>query len=77
MTFNMTNKADYSVVCRFHLFGRVMTNDCIHAFGLSDFLYKDVNDCEDINDLVVTAPNDTAYKRWSCHSGLKLLCKLC
>ena len=23
------------------------------------------------------APNDTAYKWWSCHSGLKLLCKLC
>ena len=23
------------------------------------------------------APNDTAYKRWSRHSGLKLLCKLC
>ena len=23
------------------------------------------------------APNDTAYKRWSCHSGLKLLWKLC
>ena len=23
------------------------------------------------------APNDTAYKRWSCHSGFKLLCKLC
>ena len=22
-------------------------------------------------------PNDTAYKRWSCHSGLKLLYKLC
>ena len=22
-------------------------------------------------------PNDTAYKRWSCHSGFKLLCKLC
>ena len=22
------------------------------------------------------APNDTAYKRWSCHSELKLLCKL-
>ena len=22
-------------------------------------------------------PNDTVYKRWSCHSGLKLLCKLC
>ena len=23
------------------------------------------------------APNDTAYKRWSYHRGLKLLCKLC
>ena len=23
------------------------------------------------------APNDTAYKRWSCHSGHKLLCKWC
>ena len=23
------------------------------------------------------APNDIAYKRWSCHSVLKLLCKLC
>ena len=23
------------------------------------------------------APNDTAYKRWSCHIGLKLLCILC
>ena len=23
------------------------------------------------------APNDTTYKRWSCHSGFKLLCKLC
>ena len=22
-------------------------------------------------------PNDTAYKRWSCHRGYKLLCKLC
>ena len=28
-------------------------------------------------DLMVEAPNDTAYKRWSCHSGFKLLCKLC
>ena len=23
------------------------------------------------------APNDTAYKRWSCQSGYKQLCKLC
>ena len=26
---------------------------------------------------LLPAPNDTAYKRWSCHSELKLLCKLC
>ena len=25
----------------------------------------------------IMAPNDIAYTRWSCHSGLKLLCKLC
>ena len=29
------------------------------------------------NACAVLASNDTAYKRWSCHSGLKLLCKLC
>ena len=27
--------------------------------------------------LIHAAPNDTAYKRCSCHSGFKLLCKLC
>ena len=32
---------------------------------------------EEVDDVVPLAPNDTAYKRWSCHSGLKLLCKLC
>ena len=26
---------------------------------------------------IFLAPNDTASKRWSCHSGLKLLCELC
>ena len=28
-------------------------------------------------DCGLLAPNDTAYKRWSCHKGHKLLCKLC
>ena len=32
---------------------------------------------DEIGDELYEAPNDTAYKRWSCHSGLKLLCKLC
>ena len=30
-----------------------------------------------MDEEVQQAPNDTAYKRWSCHSGHKLLCKLC
>ena len=29
------------------------------------------------SDVNAVAPNDTAYKRWSCHSGLKLRWKLC
>ena len=28
-------------------------------------------------EYIKQSPNDTAYKRWSCHSGFKLLCKLC
>ena len=32
---------------------------------------------EDMDELMIEAPNDTAYKRWSCHIGLKLLCKFC
>ena len=28
-------------------------------------------------DMIYLAPNDTAHKQWSCHSELKLLCKLC
>ena len=34
------------------------------------------NEGDDVDDKL-EAPNDTAYKRWSCHNGLKLLCKLC
>ena len=30
-----------------------------------------------VDEETTKAPNDTAYKRWSCHSGFKLLCKLC
>ena len=30
-----------------------------------------------VEDAIGDHPNDTAYKRWSCHSGFKLLCKLC
>ena len=41
---------------------------------LSDICDKSY-DSEEENE--TAAPNDTAYKRWSCHSELKLLCKLC
>ena len=31
----------------------------------------------DIRRWMITNKSVTAYKRWSCHSGFKLLCKLC
>ena len=34
--------------------------------------YIDVCYCD-----MFSVVNDTAYKQWSCYSGLKLLCKLC
>ena len=55
---------------------------CVHpvavlnaAFCMTCSLLMLVEDA--IGDHTEEAPNDTAYKRWSCHSGLKLLCKLC
>ena len=54
------------------------TRDCITVrlrlsvmVAISDQTYNSTRE-----DTAV-APNDTAYKRWSCHSGFKLLCKLC
>ena len=44
-------------------------------YGVCDFVVLSV--VEVCADYVGVAPNDTAYKRWSCHSGFKLLCKLC
>ena len=38
---------------------------------------QSINRDKEVADVKTNAPNDTAYKRWSCHSGLKLLCKLC
>ena len=38
---------------------------------------KGVLEWGNVPEEVPMAPNDTAYKRWSCHSELKLLCKLC
>ena len=32
---------------------------------------------DSMDEYEIMAPNDTAYKRWSCHSGINLLCKLC
>ena len=32
---------------------------------------------EVMEHVLLEAPNDTTYKRWSCHSRHKLMCKLC
>ena len=55
---------------------------CVHpvavlnaAFCMTCSLLMLVEDT--IGDHTEEAPNDTAYKRWSCHSGLNLMCKLC
>ena len=36
-----------------------------------------VEQCDNDADTSIVAPNDTAYKWWSCHSRQELLCKLC
>ena len=46
-------------------------NNTVRPDGPNDTLRLNVDEARDM------APNDTAYKRWSYHSGLKLLCKLC
>ena len=53
----------YFLMCTFPLF-------CMYVMcltSLTDYFY----------DRHYLAPNETAYKRWSRHSGHKLLCKLC
>ena len=55
----------------FPILFNIYTNDQPLHSGTHNFIYA--------NDLCVTqsTPNDTAYKRWSCHGGYKLLGKLC
>ena len=36
-----------------------------------------VNVMLSLTSVMSLAPNDTTYKRWSCHSSPKMLCKLC
>ena len=65
-----------------------MLLEYIAYFIIQQFMTKGINlplnrlelDLLDDNgkdQLIDEAPNDTSYKRWICHSGLKLLCKLC
>ena len=44
--------------------------------GREIYIYRD-SDREIWRELGGEAPNDTAYKWWSCDSGYKLLCTLC
>ena len=38
---------------------------------------EEVEKLRGLMNKILTTPNDTAYTRWSCQSGLKPLCKLC
>ena len=46
----------------------------VRSEDFSDIIRMRKNDGD---DAVKPAPNDTDYKRWSSHSGYKLLYKLC
>ena len=63
--------------CRWCVFGSVVHPVAILSavFCVICSLLMFVSDAS--GDHMVEAPDDTAYKRWRCHSGHKLLCKLC
>ena len=42
-----------------------------------DLFVRSLKDTDAPADIHLGAPNDTAYKWWSCHSRQELLCKLC
>ena len=50
----------------------VINKECMKGVAKDNLLLAEV-----VDDVVIEAPNNTAYKRWSCHIGPKLLCKLC
>ena len=52
-------------------------DETIIANGESLLLGTDTEDGKATDDDTDNDKSDTAYKRWSCHSGFKLLCKLC
>ena len=62
----------------------IYKNDQPILDGMRSFIYTDdlcvtaqYPTFQEVKQQIEEAPNDTAYKRWSCHSGLKQLCKLC
>ena len=63
--------------CRCYMFVSCMHRVAVlnAAFCMTCSLLMLVKD--EKGDHMEEAPNDTAYKRWSCHSVYKLLCKLC
>ena len=54
---------------------KLTLSECVVSTCCVGFTSLDVV-CDELNDCTWKAPNDTAYKRWCCHSKLKLLCKL-
>ena len=62
--------ADWQRKHRAMLQCRLLTHPC--TLDINDGLMTQYDD-----DSKEVGPNDTAYKQWSCHSGYKLLCKVC
>ena len=51
----------------------MIVHDPVSFFSCQSIIPSD----DYLTDIEIEALNDIAYKRWSCHSGHKLLCKLC
>ena len=66
----MYNMSDAIMSDKAHEFWSEIRKLKVHNTVISN----SIDGCNDNDDM---APCDTTYKRWNCHSGHKLLCKLC
>ena len=82
-TLSWTSKFNFKLLLLTFTFVCLAADKWPPAYLYSDHYVSNPHrpDCYSIQDgregPQCAAPNDTVYKRWSCHSGFKLLCKLC
>ena len=60
-----------------HLCGSLYDHTVYHINVVNAFRSLSAGKRDGVDHISSEAPNDPAYKRWSCHSSYKLLCKLC